>query len=73
MITLPPPEIIEQFKNTTGAMSVSEGIALYNICLLAPTGYWMELGSHKGKHEAKAGSKKATKPKNTHAHKPESR
>jgi predicted O-methyltransferase YrrM len=42
-------EIIKQFKETMGAMSVSEGIALYNICLQSPSGYWVELGSHKGK------------------------
>lgn len=49
MIKYPPTEIIEQFKKTPGAMSVAEGIALYNICLQAPEGEWMELGSHKGK------------------------
>lgn len=48
MIT-PPKEIIELFKSTHGAMSVAEGIALYNICLQAPLGSWMELGSHRGK------------------------
>lgn len=47
---LPTEKIIEIFKNTIGAMSVVEGIALYNICLQAPDyGNWIELGSHKGR------------------------
>lgn len=49
MIKYPPKEVIKQFQETMGAMSVAEGIALYNICLQAPMGYWVELGSHKGK------------------------
>lgn len=41
---------IDKFKNTFGAMSIAEGIALYNICLQAPKyGNWVELGSHKGR------------------------
>lgn len=47
---LPTEKTIEAFKNTIGAMSVVEGIALYNICLQAPDyGNWVELGSHKGR------------------------
>lgn len=47
---LPTEKNIEIFKNTIGAMSVVEGIALYNICLQAPDyGNWVELGSHKGR------------------------
>jgi len=47
---LPTEKNIEAFKNTIGAMSVAEGIALYNICLQAPDyGNWIELGSHKGR------------------------
>lgn len=48
-IVFPPKEIIEKFKATHGAMSVAEGIALYNVALQAPEGTWVELGSHKGK------------------------
>lgn len=40
---------IEIFKKTAGAMSVSEGIALFNIALQAPNGIFLELGSHKCK------------------------
>jgi len=49
MIKYPPIEVINQFKKTFGAMSVVEGLALYNICLQAPKGEWVELGSHRGK------------------------
>jgi hypothetical protein len=48
MIT-PSLKFIEQFKNTVGALSVTEAIALYNIALKAPEGIFIELGSHKGK------------------------
>lgn len=41
---------IEAFKNTFGATSVVEGIALYKICLQAPkSGDWIELGTHRGR------------------------
>lgn len=47
---IPPINIIEKFTNTFGAMSIAEGLALYNICLQAPNyGNWIELGSHKGR------------------------
>jgi len=49
MIHYPPIQIIELFKKTHGAMSVAEGIALYNVCLKAPGNEWVELGSHKAK------------------------
>lgn len=48
-MTIPDRNFIEVFKTITGAFSVAEAIALYNICLDAPDGTWMELGSHKGK------------------------
>jgi hypothetical protein len=48
MIT-PPKDIINKFRETPGAMSVAEGIALYNVCLQSPEGQWAELGTHKGK------------------------
>ena len=49
MIEIPSASFIEKFKNITGAFSVAEGIALYNICVSSPDGLWVELGSHKGK------------------------
>ena len=50
MISYPKNELIQKFTSTIGAMSVVEGIALYNICLQAPDyGNWIELGSHKGR------------------------
>lgn len=48
MIT-PSKNILDLFRHTYGAMSVVEGIALYNITLQAPEGDWYELGSHRGK------------------------
>lgn len=46
----PSKESIEKFVKTYGAMSISEGIALYQICLQAPkSGNWIELGSHRGR------------------------
>lgn len=35
------------FKKTEGAFSVTEAVALYNICLEAPKGDYLELGSYK--------------------------
>lgn len=50
MIKYPSKQVIKQFQETVGAMSVVEGISLYNICLQAPDyGNWVELGSHKGR------------------------
>lgn len=46
---LPSKEFIDKFKETTGAFSVTEAIGLYNVCLEAPQGDWIELGTHKGK------------------------
>jgi len=37
------------FKITNGAFSTAEAIALYNICLEAPQGGYLELGTHLGK------------------------
>lgn len=48
-IEIPTHSQLERFKKTNGAMSVAEGIALYNISLSAPDGIYLELGSHKGK------------------------
>lgn len=45
----PTPQLIEKFKNTKGAFSVAEAIALYNIVLSAPRGTYCEFGTHKGK------------------------
>lgn len=39
----------EPFKKASGAFSAAEAIALHNICLEAPNGLYLELGTHKGK------------------------
>ena len=44
-----PQEFWTRFKETNGAFSCAEAVALYNICLDAPSGKWIELGSHKCK------------------------
>lgn len=48
MIT-PSREFLEVFKNTNGALSVTESICIMNIAAQAPNGIYMELGTHKGK------------------------
>lgn len=48
MIT-PPIELLKIFKETNGAMSVTEAVALYGVILEAPRGVYCELGVHKGK------------------------
>jgi hypothetical protein len=48
MIT-PSKEFLEVFKNTDGALSVTESISLINIAAQAPEGIFLELGTHKGK------------------------
>jgi len=45
----PPKELIELFKKTNGAFSVTEMFALYNIVLDAPRGVYGELGVAYGK------------------------
>jgi predicted O-methyltransferase YrrM len=42
-------QFFELFKNTYGALSCCESIAIYNITQQAPAGTYLELGSHKGK------------------------
>ena len=54
MIT-PSKEFWKIFKETDGAFSTPEAIALYNICLQVPQGQYLELGSHKGKSTMAAG------------------
>ena len=49
MIEIPSSSFIEKFKSTQGAFSVCESIALFNIVKEAPSGEYLELGSHKGK------------------------
>lgn len=50
MIKYPSKSLIEKFISTPGAMSIVEGIALYDICTQAPTkGNWIELGTHRGR------------------------
>lgn len=48
-IEIPHQAFIDSFKKIKGAFSVSEGVALFNICKEAPSGLWAELGSHQGK------------------------
>lgn len=48
----PPKELIELFKKTNGAFSVTEMVALYNIILDAPRGVYCELGVAHGKSAA---------------------
>jgi hypothetical protein len=48
MIT-PSKEFWKIFKETDGALSCSEAVAIMNIAAQAPEGTWMELGTHKGK------------------------
>lgn len=46
---LPSKEFMSEFKETIGAFSTAEAIALYNIVLSCEQGIFLELGSHKGK------------------------
>ena len=48
-MTIPSKEFIDLFKKTTGAFSVTECIALINICEQVPEGLCAELGTHKAK------------------------
>jgi len=43
------PNNLDSFKIIPGAFSVTECIALVNICDQAPAGVYLELGTHKGK------------------------
>lgn len=49
MIKIPPLEFWSVFKNTVGAFSTAEAIALFNVACAAPIGLAAELGTHKGK------------------------
>jgi len=49
MVEMLPPMFLNIFKETHGAFSVAEAIALYNICKLVPKGDYCEAGSHKCK------------------------
>lgn len=51
---LPPESFWKAFKETPGALSVSEAIAIIQIAALAPEGTYLEVGSHKGKSSAAA-------------------
>jgi len=48
MIT-PTPEFWKVFKETNGALSCTEAVAIMNIAAQAPKGKYMELGVHLGK------------------------
>lgn len=49
MIEIPAHSFIDKFKETPGALSVTESIAIFNVAKQAPQGVYLELGSHKGK------------------------
>lgn len=49
MVEMLPSSFLKIFKETYGAFSVAEAIALYNICKQAPKGDYCEAGSHKCK------------------------
>jgi len=48
MIT-PTPYFWEIFKNTEGALSCTEAVAIMNIAAEVPNGEYLEMGTHKGK------------------------
>lgn len=54
---LPTKEFLKVFKETEGALSVAESIAIMNIAALAPIGVYVELGTHKGKSAISASYK----------------
>lgn len=49
MLLVPNEQFWKVFKETAGAFSTAEAIALYNICLAAPEGEYAEFGTYKGK------------------------
>lgn len=49
MLLTPNKQFWKVFKETAGALSSAEAIAIINIAKLAPKGVCLELGSHKGK------------------------
>lgn len=53
---IPSNDFFKKFKETHGAFSTPEAIALYQICLHAPPGLYLELGTHKGKSAMVAAS-----------------
>jgi len=48
-IELPTASFIEKFKQTEGALSVCESIAIFNLAKQSPKGQYLELGVFKGK------------------------
>lgn len=46
---LPSKEFVDIFKSVSGALSVTESIAIMNIANMAPEGDAIELGTHRGK------------------------
>lgn len=53
-IEIPTASEIEGVKKISGALSVSESIAIFNVSKQSPKGVYLELGSHKGKSGASA-------------------
>lgn len=57
MIRIPTGSFFDDFKDTHGALSCCESIAIANIAASAPPdGVWIELGSYKGKSAISAAS-----------------
>jgi effector-binding domain-containing protein len=46
---VPPKDFWRTFKETQGALSCAESLAIFNVALEAPNGLCLELGTHKGK------------------------
>lgn len=46
---LPSNEFLKVFKETSGALSVTEAMAIMNLAAQAPDNIYLELGTHKGK------------------------
>lgn len=51
---LPSKEFIDHFKRVSGALSVTESIAIMNVASQAPEGIWCEGGTHRGKSSMSA-------------------
>lgn len=49
MLVKPSPEFWKVFKETPGALSTAEALAIMNIASQAPEGRYLELGTHRGK------------------------
>jgi hypothetical protein len=46
---IPDKKFWEVFKETPGALSSAEALAIMSVAALSPSGMWLEMGTHKGK------------------------